>query len=192
MTGVFLHLLKSVTVLIVLFVCRVSSGEVFRRTWSTRATERRTASSTKSPATAVNTAGCRSAWKWGCPKNVSDASQMLPPQLKYSCQNTHTHNHNHASLWLYEHTSLLGAVRIEKLIWRGVKIHTLSQVCSKSCECVSVFVQKSSGQIQHTLHHQVDVSLHCRKRHKWCVFMEGEEQSNTMSDLIIGCVCISR
>jgi len=78
MTGVFLHPLTSVSHLIVLSVFRVSSGEVFRRTWSTRATERRTASSTKSPATAVNTAGCRSAWKWGCPKNVSNTSQILP------------------------------------------------------------------------------------------------------------------
>ena len=56
-----------------LSVCylRASFGEVSRRTWCTPAIGRRTASSTRSPATAASTAGCRSAWKWACPRSVS-------------------------------------------------------------------------------------------------------------------------
>lgn len=53
-------------------VCfRVFSGAAFKRTWCIRATETRTVRSTKLPATAASTAGCRSALRSACPKKVS-------------------------------------------------------------------------------------------------------------------------
>ncbi len=65
---------------------RASFGEASRRTWCTLVTGRRTASSTKSPATAASTVGCRSAWKSGCPRSVS-IKTALPrmPSADHSC-----------------------------------------------------------------------------------------------------------
>lgn len=51
-------------------VFRVFFGAVFRRTWFTLATERKTARSTKSAETAVSTAVCKNAWRSACPKKV--------------------------------------------------------------------------------------------------------------------------
>lgn len=50
---------------------RASSGGVFRRTWFTRVTGKRTVLSIKWHGIAASTADYRGALKWECPKNVS-------------------------------------------------------------------------------------------------------------------------
>ena len=56
---------------------RAFSAEVFRRTWFTLVTEIRIVLLIKSPGIDASTVGSRSALKWGCPKNVSGASEIL-------------------------------------------------------------------------------------------------------------------
>lgn len=66
---------------------RASFGGASRRTWCTRVTGRRTASSTRSPGTAASTAGCRNAWKWACPRSVSSSALLYYTTAPCQCAN---------------------------------------------------------------------------------------------------------
>ncbi len=64
-------------------LCRASSAAACRKTWCTPATETETASSTRSPGTAVSTVGSRGASLWGCPRSVSVWSTLIQQEASW-------------------------------------------------------------------------------------------------------------